>query len=264
MLVGFISSDSYQSIFCCELFLGLFLIHSIQYETHLLTAIQVHLPNERAHSCAVTKAGLQRFVTSVITLNIKQIHFSRRDLLLLHSFFSKLLKLLEMTQCSVFLNGSRCQRMFVTLISLISSFHQCLYDLIQPVLFRLYKNVQVYSREAAKQRMKDASPCKSQHTHTCTYQKYIEELGTDPENKERHIKRVYFTALQTLASGGCFRSGRRVLCLIPFVLLFVFLSQQKISSTRSVCALMSADVLEVNPGQPNQLTMFHFQPFKLL
>lgn len=46
-----------------------------------------------------TMASLQKFVTSAITLNIKQIYFSGRDLRLLHSFFSKLLKLLKMTMC---------------------------------------------------------------------------------------------------------------------------------------------------------------------
>lgn len=84
-------------VFFAVSFYGLFLIYSIQYETPRLTySHEVYLPNERAHSCTDTKAGLQRFVTSVITLNIKQIHFSRRDLLLLHSFFSKLLKFLQM------------------------------------------------------------------------------------------------------------------------------------------------------------------------
>lgn len=41
------------------------------------------------------------FVTSVITLNMKQTHFGGKDLLLLHSFFSKLLKLLKMMLRSV-------------------------------------------------------------------------------------------------------------------------------------------------------------------
>lgn len=82
MLVGLLSLNSYQSIFFPLSFF--FLIYSIQCKTHLITAKRLNC-QVSIHKC--TKASLQKFVTSVITLNIKQIHFGGRDLLLLHSFF---------------------------------------------------------------------------------------------------------------------------------------------------------------------------------
>lgn len=98
MLVGLLSSDSYQSIFL----LWAFLIYSIWRKTHLITVkrwncqVSVHKCTDKGKF-----AKKKKIVTSLITLNIKQIHFSGRDLLLLHSFFSKLLKLLKMMLCLV-------------------------------------------------------------------------------------------------------------------------------------------------------------------
>lgn len=78
-----------------------FLIYSIQYETHLITAKRLNC-QVSVHKCKDKGKFAKKFVTSVITLNIEQIHFSGRDLLLLHSFFSKLLNLLKIMLCSVF------------------------------------------------------------------------------------------------------------------------------------------------------------------